>query len=102
VTSAKRTAAAPEIPTIDESIHGYDATGWFGFLAPAGTPKSIVDRLALEIRKSVTSGALRDRMKATGNELEFWGSTPDEFRSYIAKEIPQWKAVVKAANITMD
>ena len=41
-------------------------------------------------------------MKATGNELEFWGSTPDEFRSYIAKEIPQWKAVVKAANIPME
>lgn len=102
VTSAKRTEAAPAVPAISETIPGYDATGWFGFLAPAGTPAGIVDRLASEIRRSVTSGTLRDRMKATGNELEFWGSTPDEFRSYIAKEIPQWKAVVKAANIPVE
>ena len=102
VTTAKRAEAAPDVPAIEETVHGYDATAWFGFLAPAGTPKAIVDKLSMEMRKAVASGALKEKMKASGNELEFWGSTPDEFRGYIAKEIPQWKAVVKAANIPVE
>jgi tripartite-type tricarboxylate transporter receptor subunit TctC len=102
VTTARRAGAAPDIPAIDETVHGYDATGWFGFLAPAGTPGAIVDWFAGEMRQAVVSGALQDRMKASGNELEFRGSTPDEFREYIAREIPQWKAVVKAANISLE
>jgi tripartite-type tricarboxylate transporter receptor subunit TctC len=102
VTTAKRSEAAPEIPAIDETVPGYDATGWFGFLAPAGTPRPIVDWFATQMRQAVASGALRERMRASGNELEFRGSTPDEFHDYIAKEIPQWKAVIKAANIALE
>ncbi len=102
VTTAKRAEAAPDVPAIDETVHGYDATGWFGFLAPAGTPKATVDWFATEMRRAVESGELKERMEAGGNELQFWGSTPEEFRDYIAKEIPQWKAVVKAANIPVD
>ena len=102
VTTAKRTEAAPEIPAINETVPGYDATGWFGFLAPAGTPRPIVDWFAAEMRQAVDTGALKERMKATGNELEFRGSTPDEFRDYIAKEVPQWKAIIKAANIPLE
>jgi tripartite-type tricarboxylate transporter receptor subunit TctC len=102
VTSAKRAQAAPDIPTIDETVHGYDASTWFGFLAPAGTPKSIVDEFAAEMRRTVASGEIQEKMKATGNDLEFWGSTPEEFRSYIVNQIPQWKATVKAANIPLE
>jgi tripartite-type tricarboxylate transporter receptor subunit TctC len=102
VTTAKRAEAAPDVPAIDEIVHGYDATGWFGFLAPAGTPKATVDWFATEMRRAVESGELKERMEAGGNELQFWGSTPEEFRDYIGKEIPQWKAVVKAANIPVD
>ncbi|MCC6775719.1 MAG: tripartite tricarboxylate transporter substrate binding protein [Hyphomicrobiales bacterium] len=99
VTSAVRAEAAATVPAIHETIPGYDATPWFGFLAPAGTPRAIVDQLAAEIRETVTSGALAARMKASGNEIELRGSTPDEFRAFIAREIPQWKAVVEAAGI---
>ena len=99
VTTAKRAEAAPDVPAIEETVRGYDTTGWLRFLAPAGTAKPTVDWFAAEMRHAVVSGSLKEKMKASGNELEFWGSTPDEFRDYIAKEIPQWKAVVKAANI---
>jgi len=102
VTTAKRAEAAPDVPAIKETVDGYDATGWFGFVAPAGTPKPTVDWFAVEMRRAVVSGSLKEKMKANGNELEFWGSTPEEFRDYIAKEIPQWKAVVKAANIAVE
>jgi len=102
ITSTSRTALAPELPTVDETVRGYEATTWFGFLAPAGTPKAIVDKLAAELRQAVASGALAEKMKASGNELEFWGSTPEEFRNYIAKEIPRWTEVVKAAKIPLE
>ncbi len=102
VTTAKRAEAAPDVPAIEETVHGYDATGWFGFLAPAGTPKPVVDWFAAEMHRAVASGALKQKMEASGNELEFWGSTPEEFRDYIAKEIPQWKAVVRAARIPVE
>lgn len=102
VTSTSRTALAPDLPTVDETVRSYEATTWFGFLAPAGTPKAIVDKFAAELRQAVASGALAEKMKASGNELEFWGSSPDEFRSYIAKEIPRWKDVVKAAKIPVE
>jgi len=102
ITSTSRTALAPDLPTVDETVRGYEATTWFGFLAPAGTPKAIVDKFAAELRQAVSSGALAEKMKASGNELEFWGSTPEEFRRYIAKEIPRWKDVVKAANIPLE
>ena len=99
VTSARRTAAAPQVPAIAEFVPGYEATVWFGFLVPAGTPKPIVERLAREMQRAVQSGALRERLKAANTEVELVGSTPEEFRAYIQKEIPHWRDVIKAANI---
>ena len=103
VTSAKRADAAPDVPTIAEAgAPGYEATIWFGFLAPAGTPRDIVAKLSAEMKTAVTSGALRQRLKASGNDVDLVGSTPDEFRAFIAKEIPLWREVIKAAKITPD
>jgi len=102
VSTATRSQAAPQIPAIAETVPGYDATGWFGFLAPARTPRAIVDWFATEMRQAVVSDALKERMEASGNELEFRASTPGEFRDYIAKEIPRWQAVIKAANIPLE
>lgn len=99
VTSAKRTTAAPQVPAIAESVPGYEATVWFGFLAPAGTPRDVVDRLARDMHKAVETGALRERLKAAAMEIELTTLSPQEFGAYIAKEIPHWRSVVKAANI---
>ena len=63
VTSATRASAAPQVPAIAEILPGYEATVWFGFLAPAGTPKEIVGRLAGEMKTAVASGALRERLQ---------------------------------------
>jgi tripartite-type tricarboxylate transporter receptor subunit TctC len=102
VTSAQRTAIAPDVPAIAETLPGYEATVWFGFLAPTGTPKEIVNKLAVEMKIAVTSGALRERMKAAANDIELVTIGPDEFRAYIQKEIPHWRTVIKAANIPME
>jgi tripartite-type tricarboxylate transporter receptor subunit TctC len=102
VTSAKRTAAAPQVPAIAEFVPGYEATVWFGFLVPAGTPKPLIERLAREIRRTVETGALRDRLKAANTDVELVGSSPEEFRAYIQKEIPHWRGVIKAANIAAE
>jgi tripartite-type tricarboxylate transporter receptor subunit TctC len=102
VTSATRSAAAPQIPAIAETVPGYEATIWFGFLAPAGTPKDIVERFAREMRTAVDSGALRERLRAAATEIDLTASTPEEFRAHILKEIPHWRSVIKAANIPLE
>jgi tripartite-type tricarboxylate transporter receptor subunit TctC len=102
VTSAKRTSAAPQVPAIAETVPGYEATIWFGFLAPAGTPKEIVDRLARDMNKAVESGALRERLKAAATEIELLTGTPEAFRAHIQKEIPHWRGVIRAANIPLE
>jgi tripartite-type tricarboxylate transporter receptor subunit TctC len=102
VTSATRASAAPQVPAIAEILPGYEATVWFGFLAPAGTPKEIVGRLAAEMKTAVASGALRERLKVAAADIELVASTPDEFRAHIQKEIPHWRNVIKAANIPLE
>ncbi|MCC6890938.1 MAG: tripartite tricarboxylate transporter substrate binding protein [Hyphomicrobiales bacterium] len=102
ITSEKRSDIAPDLPTVAEIVPNYEATTWFGFLAPARTPQPIVARYAAELKQTVASGALREKMRASGNELEFWASTPDEFRSYILREMPRWRSVVEAAKIPME
>jgi tripartite-type tricarboxylate transporter receptor subunit TctC len=103
VTTAKRTLAVPDLPTIAESgLPGYEASLWFGLLAPAGTPKEIVKKIEADVRKAVQSGALRKRLKAGAEDMELIGSTSEEFARLIATEIPRWKAVVQAASIPID
>jgi tripartite-type tricarboxylate transporter receptor subunit TctC len=99
VTSAKRATAAPQVPAIAEFVPGYEANVWFGFLAPAGTSKEIIGRLAWEIKRAIDSGAVGERLKAAKTEVEVVGSTPEEFRAYVHREIPRWRDVLKTANI---
>ncbi len=97
VTGDKRTQAAPEIPTFSESgVVGWSGT-WQGFLAPAGTPKQIVQRLNTEIRKVLNLPDIRSRL--TNDGVEIIGSTPEEFNDFINKEKALWGKVVKDAGI---
>jgi len=99
-TGAKRSPAAPDVPTLAESgLQGYEASIWFGFLAPKGTPKEIVDKLYAEMKKAVESGALRDKLKAMNDELELVAKPPQEFRAFIGNETERWRGVTKAANL---
>ena len=98
VTGLKRIAAMPEVPTIAESaLPGYEATQWFGLLAPAGTPRPIIDRLYQESLRAMRMQDTRERFAVEA--LEPVGSAPDEFAAYIASEMNKWGKVIKAAGI---
>jgi tripartite-type tricarboxylate transporter receptor subunit TctC len=98
VTTAKRTQALPDVPSIAEAgVRGYEATQWFGVLAPAGTPRPIIDRLNQEMVKLVRSAEVRERLIADGTDPV--GSTPEEFAAYIKSETDKWAKVIKAAGI---
>jgi tripartite-type tricarboxylate transporter receptor subunit TctC len=99
VTTAKRSQALPEVPSIAEAgVAGYEATQWFGVLAPAGTPRPIIDRLNQEIVKALRLPDVRDRLIADGTDPV--GNTPEEFAAYIKSETDKWTRVIKAAGIT--
>ena len=97
VTTAKRSLAMPELPTIAESgVKGYEAATWYGLLAPVRTPKPVIDRLHGEIVK-ILAGPTRQRLEAQGFEPD--GGTPAAFAAYIKSEITKWAKVIKEAGI---
>jgi tripartite-type tricarboxylate transporter receptor subunit TctC len=97
VTSAKRMALLPDIPTMAEQGVDLQLTLWSGLLAPAGTPPAIIQKLQAEVARIVKLPDVRERMLQLGIEPE--GSTPEEFARIIATEIPLWMGVAKANNI---
>ena len=98
VSSDHRIPAAPDIPTIAEAgVPGFEASQWYGVLAPAGTPRPIIDRLNAEVRKALASKDIVDALTRDGAEP--WATAPEEFHDYIAREIPRWAAVVAKARI---
>ncbi len=92
-TTAKRSAAAPDVPTVAETVPGFEATTWFAMFAPAGTPKDVVDKLNAEMKRVFNLPDVQEKLKALG--LEPWLSTPDELARYQATEIVKWAKVVK-------
>jgi tripartite-type tricarboxylate transporter receptor subunit TctC len=98
VTTVKRTQALPDVPSIAEAgVPGYEATQWFGVLAPAGTPRPIIERLHQEMVKLLRSADVRDRLIADGTDPV--GNTPEEFAAYIRSETDKWTRVIAAAGI---
>ena len=96
VTGAQRSPALPDVPTIAESgFPGFEATAWYGVLAPAKTPKPIVTRLHAEIVKVLQLPDVKERLGNLGFEIV--GSTPEQFAAYIKSEISKWEKVVKTS-----
>lgn len=101
VGSAKRLSSLPNVPTIAESgVPGYEAYSWIGLVAPAGTPKDIVNRLNREVVDILRQKEVEDDLLRQGAVTV--GDTPDHFGQYIKDEITKWGAVVKSANIKAD
>ena len=98
IGSLKRFAALPDVPTFDESgVKGYEATTWFGLLAPAKTPKEIVTRLNVEVDRILKSPDLKERFLNDG--LDAMGGSPEVFAKFIRAEIDKYAKVMKAANV---
>jgi tripartite-type tricarboxylate transporter receptor subunit TctC len=97
VTSATRSAALPEIPTVAEFVPGYEASGWYGIGAPMNTPTEIIDRLNKEINAALADPKIKARLADLGAVP--MSMTPAEFGKFIAAETEKWAKVIKAANI---
>jgi len=101
VLSPRRSAFAPDIPSLgDLGITDVDATGWYGALAPAGTPPAVIARLHREFAAALALPEIRERITAIG--VEPVGGTSEQFRDYLLGERRKWAAVIKAANIKAD
>ena len=101
VTTPKRTALLPDLPTVDElGIKGFDATTWHGLVAPAGTPKDIIDTLHFAVTEALKDPTARKSLVGLG--VDIVESSPKEFEAYIKAEIPKWTAVVKASGAQVE
>ena len=104
VTSRTRSTALPDVPTVAEAggpaLKGYEASSWFGLLAPAGTPMDVVTRLQQETAKALQAPALKERLEAQGAVPS--GNTSAEFAKFIADETRKWAQVVKVSGAKVD
>jgi tripartite-type tricarboxylate transporter receptor subunit TctC len=101
VSSRERSSVFPGLPTIAESgVPGYDVTTWHGWLAPAGTPRAITNKLSAELARAVRAPDVAKTLAEDGGEPV--GSTPDEFRRLIADEVPRWKKIIKDTNLKLE
>ncbi|MBR0660372.1 Bug family tripartite tricarboxylate transporter substrate binding protein [Neoroseomonas oryzicola] len=107
VTSARRNPSLPEVPTIaEQGLPGFEATAWFGLLAPAATPPAVVERLGRELNAVALSPAFRQRMEALGADppglTPDGGTSPATFAAFIRAEIAKWADVVSRANVRVE
>jgi tripartite-type tricarboxylate transporter receptor subunit TctC len=100
VSSLKRSPVMPNVPTVAETVKGFEANTWFGVLAPAGTPKPIVAKLNAEINKALQAPAVKKAIEAEGGEV--LGGTPEEFAKLIKADLAVWGALVKESGAKVD
>ena len=101
VTGLKRSASLPDVPTLDEAgLKGYEASSWWGIVAPAGTPADIVDKLNGEINKALGSDEMKRFLEGEGAEAG--AMTPQAFRELTEREVKRWEKVARESNIRAD
>jgi tripartite-type tricarboxylate transporter receptor subunit TctC len=100
VTAAKRSPLIPEVPTVADTFPGFEATGWLGMLAPARTPRPIVDRLNGAMHKVLAVQEVKAKYEAIGYEVA--PGTPEEFGNWLQTETTKWGKVIRDRKITID
>ncbi len=100
VSSAKRSPATPDIPSVGESVPGYDAAGYYGFVVPAGTPRDIVNKLQVEIVKAVQDPDMKMRLQQQGADIR--ADTPAAFEDFIRRDAKKWAQLIDNLNIPKD
>jgi tripartite-type tricarboxylate transporter receptor subunit TctC len=97
-TGPQRWQGLPDVPTVaEQGVPGYDVRSWAGLMAPAGTPRAVVDRLNADVQKALLVPAVRSRLEDMGGEAR--GSSPEEMRAMVAAETQKWTRVVAEAKI---
>jgi len=99
ITSKTRSELLPDVPTIAETVPGYEAGSWHGFFAPAGTPAPVVATLSTELRRAINTPQVRDKLKADG--VNVVASTPEEFTAFVKTEIDKWAQIIRTANVKL-
>jgi len=98
VTGSQRWAGMPDVPTVaEQGVAGYDVRSWAGLMAPAGTPRPIIDRLNVEVQKSLQLPNIKSRLEEMGGDVR--GSTPEEMKAMVSSETQKWTQVVNNAKI---
>jgi tripartite-type tricarboxylate transporter receptor subunit TctC len=98
VSGLSRLRVAPQVPTVSEAgFDGFEASQWYGLLAPAGTPKDILDVLSSNVRTALAAPDISDRLSLEGADV--WSSSPSEFHNHIAREITRWGELVRRAGL---
>jgi tripartite-type tricarboxylate transporter receptor subunit TctC len=101
VTSLKRTAVVPDVPTLDEQgLKGFETGSWFGMAAPAATPREIITKLHGEVVRIIRLPEVTERIASEG--ADFIGNTPEEFTEFVKNEIVKWGKVVKMSGAKVD
>lgn len=101
VTTENRSKLAPDIPTVAESgVPGFQSTGWYGLMVPAGTPEAVVERLNRELVTVLEGAEMRARLQAMG--LEAFSSSPDAMRRFITEDMAKWRKVIAESGIKVD
>jgi tripartite-type tricarboxylate transporter receptor subunit TctC len=100
VSGAKRTTLAPDLPTVAETLPGFEADSWTGLMVPAGTPPEVVARLQAEVAKMIASPEVKEKFAAMG--AEGVGNPPSEFAQYLAEETARYAKLVKEANLKLE
>lgn len=94
---AQRSSVMPDLPTVGETLKGFESAGWYGLLGPAGLPRDIVVKLHTTFKAALSDAAIRERLGKQG--VDVIASTPEELTAYLGREIPKWAAVVKASGL---
>jgi tripartite-type tricarboxylate transporter receptor subunit TctC len=100
VTSRERNRIAPNMPSVHETLPGFEAVSWHGFFAPAAVPRPILDRLSAQARAVIAEPEINNRIRELGAEPS--GNSPDEFMAFIRAEIAKWGPVVEKARVTVN
>ena len=100
VASAQRLPSLPDMPTLAESLPGFEAVAWYAIVAPPKTPRAIIDRINADTNKALRQGELRDRLKSLSAEI--FGGSVDETRRYMRAEVDRWNTVIKAAGVKLE
>ncbi|MCX7137965.1 MAG: tripartite tricarboxylate transporter substrate binding protein [Proteobacteria bacterium] len=100
VASSKRSPAMPDMPTIGESLKGFEADSLFGLMAPAGTPRDVIVKLNAEVQKVLTSADIKEKLLAQGGLVQ--GGTPEQMADQIKSDVAKWGKVVRTANVKIE